>query len=250
MSRAPAAVRRLVVAVDLAGSTAQDHLRQIATQRRLADVLEVACAEAGIDRPACLRQPQGDGELLLLPPGIDEGRVVPDLVRELGIALREVNRDLSDAARLRLRAALHQGVVHEAAGGFVGRAVVRAFRLLDSAELRAVLREQPRCELALIVSGQLFEDVVEHGYRGLDPQAFRQVRVEVPEKGFAGDGWVHVVLAPPAVPPAAPPAGPAGAGRGGGPRPVAPADLPPVPRPEEVAPRLFRPEVFRQFEGN
>ncbi|MFC9331369.1 hypothetical protein [Kitasatospora sp. NPDC057015] len=245
VGRAPAAVRRLVVAVDLAGSTRQDHLRQIATQRRLSDVLEAACAEAGIDRPACLRQPQGDGELLLLPPGIDEGRVVPDFVRELGIALREVNRDLSDAARLRLRAALHQGVVHESAGGFVGRAVVRAFRLLDSAELRAVLRDQPRCELALIVSGQLFEDVLEHGYRGLDPQGFRQVRVEAPEKGFSGEGWVHVVLGPPpAAPPAASAARPWSGGSGGLVEP------PPVPRPEEVAPHLFRPEVFRQFEGN
>ncbi|MEU6092572.1 hypothetical protein ABZ865_38515 [Streptomyces sp. NPDC047085] len=224
----PPGIRRLIVAVDLVGSSRHDHLRQLNTQRRLVELMQRVCAEAGVDRDACLRQPQGDGELLLLPPGLDEGRVVPGLVRELSIALREVNRDLGDEARLRLRSALHQGIVHEAANGFVSRAVVRACRLLDSPVLRQAMSCLPACELALAVSEQLYEDVLEHGYRGLDPDRFQRYRVDMPEKGFSADTWVYLSfdlgrLAAGTAPPT----------------PPLPA-LAPLPTPQEVAPHLFR----------
>ncbi|MBX9392077.1 hypothetical protein K4749_00305 [Streptomyces sp. TRM72054] len=218
----PPGIRRLIVAVDLAGYSRHDHLRQLNAQRRLMEVMQRVCQETGIDRDSCLRQPQGDGELLLLPPALDEGRVVPGLVQELSTAVREINRDLHDEARLRLRAALHQGIVHEGANGFVSRGVVRACRLLDSPLLREALNTLPACELALAVSDQLFEDVLEHGYRGLDPARFSRYRVEIPDKGFAADTWLYLSFDPQRLAAATN------------------APMPPIPPPWEVAPNLYQ----------
>jgi hypothetical protein len=196
----PPGVRRLIVAVDLVGSSRHDHLRQLNAQRRLVEIMQEACAEAGVDRDDCLRQPQGDGELLLLPPGLDEGRVVPGLVRELVVAVREENRDLGEEARLRLRVAVHQGIVHEGANGFVSRAVVRTCRLVDSPPLRLAMTNLPACELALAVSDQL----------------------EMPEKGFSADAWVYLSFDPKRL------------------AATMNTPLPPIPPPWEVAPNLFR----------
>jgi len=218
----PPGVRRLIVAVDLVGSSRHDHLRQLNAQRRLVEIMQEACAEAGVDRDDCLRQPQGDGELLLLPPGLDEGRVVPGLVRELVVAVREENRDLGEEARLRLRVAVHQGIVHEGANGFVSRAVVRTCRLVDSPPLRLAMTNLPACELALAVSDQLYEDVLGHGYRGLDPEKFLRYRVEMPEKGFSADAWVYLSFDPKRL------------------AATMNTPLPPIPPPWEVAPNLFR----------
>jgi hypothetical protein len=227
----PPGVRRLIVAVDLVGYSRHDHLRQINAQRRLLGIMERVCEENGIDREHCLRQPQGDGELLLLPPGLDEGRAVPGLIGELGIAIREVNRDLGDEARLRMRAAVHQGVVHEAANGYVSRAVVRTCRLLDSPQLRWAMENMPACELALAVSDQLYEDVLEHGYRGLSPERFARIRIEMPEKGFVADAWVHLCFDPQRA---------AAIQQAMAAQAQAVAALPPVPPPQQLAPRLFR----------
>ncbi len=229
-SALPPGIRRLIVAVDLAGYSRHDHIRQLNDQRRLMDVMSRMCAETGVKRDACLRQPQGDGELLLLPPGLDEGRAVPGLVRELATAVQEVNRDLGEDARLRLRAALHQGIVHEGVNGFVSRAVVRACRLLDSKALRQALADLPACELALAVSDQLYEDVLEHGYRGLDPERFRRYRVEMPEKHFAADAWVYLSFDPKRLAASAPSPSQSPTSQ----------PFPPLPTPQQLAPHLFR----------
>ncbi|MEU9334282.1 hypothetical protein AB0D49_14160 [Streptomyces sp. NPDC048290] len=246
----PPALRRLILAVDLVGYSTLDHLRQLAVQQRLVEVMERACAGADVDRAACTRQPQGDGEVLLLPPALDEGRVVPRLVQQLALSLRQMNRDLALDSRLRLRAAMHQGIVQEAANGFVSRAGVRTCRMLDSSAPRTVMETLPACELALVVSESLFEDVLEHGYQGLDPDLFVRYRTDLPAKKFATEVWMYLAFTPELLPPpsTAPTASPAPSPPPSpGPAPGRFPVPPPVPTPEQVAPALYQPEIFRRF---
>ncbi|UWP83130.1 hypothetical protein [Dactylosporangium fulvum] len=114
-----------------------------------------------------------------------------DLVPALDRILREHNHSLLPEAKVRLRVAIHQGLVHlTGANGFPGEAVVEVCRLLDAEPLRQALTAFPHASVALIVSRSIFQDVVRHGYRGLRPQRFAQVQVKV--KQLAADAWIFV----------------------------------------------------------
>jgi hypothetical protein len=114
--------------------------------------------------------------------------VVADFPCELATSLRRHNRSLRPEDRLRLRVAIHCGVLHMGALGFPGAAPVEAFRLLDAPPFKQALAAADDAEVALIVSEQLFRDIVTPGYRGLRQQWFRKVTVTVKE--FSGIGYV------------------------------------------------------------
>lgn len=186
----PAAVRRLCLAVDVQGYSGRDNRGQLAVQSRLKRLLDRALSRTGVSPAAALRQDRGDGQLVLLPAGVDEAHVISTLLRELGVGLADGNTAGGD--RLRVRVALAQGVVHEAATGYVGKAVVDACRLVDAPPLRSVLTGTPGADLVVAVTGDLFQDVVANGYAGLSPEDFTQVPVELPDKAFSADMWVAV----------------------------------------------------------
>ncbi|CAM5674344.1 Guanylate cyclase domain-containing protein OS=Streptomyces rimosus subsp. rimosus (strain ATCC / DSM 40260 / JCM 4667 / NRRL 2234) OX=1265868 GN=SRIM_037940 PE=4 SV=1 [Streptomyces rimosus subsp. rimosus] len=96
----------------------------------------------------------------------------------------------------RMRASLHQGLTCEGASGFLGTAVVELFRVLDAGPLRAALRESAHADLAVAWSDSLYRDLVPHAYPGLDERAFRQVQVDLPEKGFTAGAWIELRARP------------------------------------------------------
>ena len=100
-------VRRLLVKVDVRGYSVSDDRRQAAIQSRLNQVLSDAARAAGLNRSRWECQAAGDGELAVLPRSEAEPAVVDAFARELNTALGFVNNDLVDAARLRLRLAIH-----------------------------------------------------------------------------------------------------------------------------------------------
>jgi class 3 adenylate cyclase len=142
--------------------------------------------------PERIEQVSGDGALFVAPSGIDESRVVADLLYGLPLALRDRNAELVPAARLRLRFALTRGLVLPGPAGLAGAAVISCFRLLDSAPPRAVLRDRPERELVTIISDGLFEDVAQRVLLGPRPADFRKVDCASPAKGFAGTAWLHL----------------------------------------------------------
>ncbi|WP_405147327.1 hypothetical protein OG589_07300 [Sphaerisporangium sp. NBC_01403] len=188
----PAAIRRLCVAVDVQSYSLRDNRRQLGVQAGLKRVLDRALARAGLSPAAVPRQDRGDGQLVLLPAGVDEARVIALLLREVGAGLAEINKTLVPDDRIRLRLALAQGIIHEAATGYVGKAVVDACRLVDSRDLRAALAEHDDRDLAVAVTDDLFHDVLVHGYAGLAAGDFRRVGVELADKGFSAFVWVAV----------------------------------------------------------
>ncbi|MFF4835977.1 hypothetical protein [Streptomyces sp. NPDC001315] len=192
--------RRLCLVVDIEAYSGRPYAAQQRAQSRLAQALDHACERAGLSRRSCDLQDRGDGQLLLLPVGTDEGRAVPGLVLGLRDALFTLNaRGVADET-VRLRAALAQGSVQRAPLGYVAWSVELACRLLDSASLRSTLANATESDIALIVAADLYADVFATGAAGVPTSAFRRVRIDVPEKRFTADAWIsalsHGVAAP------------------------------------------------------
>lgn len=182
---------RLCMAADVAGYSRHGNAVAERLQRDLVSVLAAARRAAGIDEHAVTPQPQGDGQFTVLPIGIDESVVIPRLVRGLAEALatRETG---GSTGPMRLRFALHRGLVKEADNGWVGRAAVAVHRLLDSLPLRTALTDHPQAGFVLAVPDVLFLDVIAHSEEPPAPSEFTSVTVELPAKGFQERAWLYV----------------------------------------------------------
>jgi hypothetical protein len=184
--------RRLLVAVDMEGYGRRDNVTQYRSQLAFHQAMTEAADRLGLDRPDWITQQGGDGELAILPPGCPEVEVVAGLAPTLDRVLRSINHDRAPEARVRLRAAIHEGLVHlDGATGFPGEAIVTVCRLVDAPPLKAALRAFPRANVALIVSDRLHQDVVRH-YPDVRPDQFRRVLVRLPDKGFEAVAWIFV----------------------------------------------------------
>jgi hypothetical protein len=171
--------RRLLLAIDAKGYGSGDDQQQHAVVTSLPKVLDAAATRAGLDRTTWARQPGGDGELAVLPPSESESEpvVVDGFVRELNSVLAEYNRNRQDAARLRLRLAVHNGVAIPAGEGFSGQGVVAVCRLVDSHAVKELLAQVLAADLAVVVSDRVFLDTVAQRHTSLRKEDFRKVTV-------------------------------------------------------------------------
>ncbi|MFB9683274.1 hypothetical protein [Amycolatopsis plumensis] len=176
--------------MDVQGYGGQDDRRHASIQSGLLAVADTAAARCGLDRTTWHRQGAGDGELAILPAGTPEPAVADDYVRELAAALADHNHDLVAEARMRLRIAIHHGVAMPGANGWTGQGVVSVSRLVDSTPLRGALRAFPDAGLAVLVSRQIYTDVVAQRHTSLKPAEFREVVVR--HKEFTDVAWLRV----------------------------------------------------------
>ncbi|MQY07566.1 hypothetical protein [Actinomadura macrotermitis] len=192
-------LHRSILAVDMERSTSPLRTNPIKgdLRRLVYEMLGAAMAHAGVgpDRRDPLED-RGDGVLALIHPADDvpKSRLLSRLVPELGRLLLEYDLALPPeqwpSRGLRLRAVVHAGEVHRDAYGCFGEAVDTACRLLDAPQLKKCLRDAAG-PLALVVSEEIYQGVVKHGYEGIPCGAYRQaVRVQV--AGRRRLGWVHV----------------------------------------------------------
>lgn len=191
-----AGIRKLCVAYDVESYSGRGTRGEYVAQQRLADTLELAFQDAGVPRDSLQIQEQGDGGIAFVPTGgsVDEPRLLVGLINSLRIRLSELNEDLVDQARVRLRVGLHEGVVHRAPHGYVGPAVIEVCRLRDADEVRSALADSD-APMVAAVADTLYRDVLSHSYHGLPASAFIPVDVRV--KSFTGRAWVYLPGAPP-----------------------------------------------------
>jgi class 3 adenylate cyclase len=180
-------VPRSLVAVDIERYSGRDNLGHLELRKALRQVCDEAFARIGASPEAS--QDQGDAFLILIRPDVAKARLVSDLVRELVIALRLSNRNWLPEARMRLRVALHAGEVLPDGAGYGGESIVAVMRLLDADPLRNALKTAPD-DLAVIVSDQIYRDVVRQQYRGIDPSDYAAVHVS--RKEFSQPAWIRV----------------------------------------------------------
>jgi hypothetical protein len=179
----------LCLSTDAQGYGRRNDRDQSALQDDLLRVLDEAAESAGLCRRNWHRQGSGDGELALVPPGEPEARVLDQYVRAIGALLFGHNQDHRYDERLRLRLAVDHGPVDLAANGFAGRPVVAVSRLVNSAVLRLALATS-HADLAVIVSGRTYTDLVLGGHTSVPSADFRMVPIR--EKEFHEAAWLRV----------------------------------------------------------
>jgi hypothetical protein len=188
-------VYRLIVALDLEGSTKRTNPMKGELRRVLYDLLERSLEAAGIGRRHLEGlADRGDGVLILIRPHDDVpktvlfGRLIPTLTT----LLAEHNATAArPEMRARLRVVVHAGEVHDDGRGFYGDDLDVAFRLLNSRTVKRVLREAPAAPLVVVVSEEMFSGIIRHGYVEGGPYQQR-VQVRVGERQRRGRVYLPV----------------------------------------------------------
>lgn len=189
-------VRRMCLAFDLERYSAGNDADQIEKQRAMMIMVREACDRGALERAHWLKQEQGDGELAVLPPGIDEAHVITALWREFRHGLDRYNRRASARARLRMRVAVHEGITYIGENGFAGTAINTVCRLRDCHEAKDALSGTDG-DLVLIASDRIYQDVI-YGHDAIDlpVSAFVETIIDIPDKGFHAVAYIFSDSAP------------------------------------------------------
>jgi hypothetical protein len=193
-------VRRMCIAFDLERYSAGRDVDQIEKQRAMMAMVREACERGALERAHWMKQEQGDGELAVLPPGIDEAHVVTALWREFRAGLYRYNRHANAAARLRMRVAVHEGTSYIGENGFAGTAINTVCRLRDCHEAKDALSGTDG-DLVLISSDRIYQDVIQGcDAFELPASAFVETLVDIPDKGFRAVAYIFCGAAAPGSP--------------------------------------------------
>ena len=176
-----------IVVVDVTGFGRLDNLSQLQVRRSLNLAVRRAFRRAGI-RWSLSIEDRGDGMIILVPAQKSTVEVLDPVLPVLAAQIRRHNE--SAHLRIRLRISVHVGVVHRDATGWVGSDLTTACRLVDSPVVRLHLHRRPEADLVVAVSEQVYQGVVAHRYRRLDPAAYEPVHVSVKE--LSTRAWVQV----------------------------------------------------------
>lgn len=186
-------VHRLIVAFDVEGSTKRTNPVKGELRRDLYELLEQALEAAGITTMHLEpHTDRGDGVLILVRPHDDVPKtlVLGRLIPMLAALLIERNASvMRPELRLRLRAVVHAGEVHQDGKGFYGDDLDVAFRLLDSPKVKRFLKEAVASPLVLVVSREIFYGIIQQGYLGGGPYR-RLVRIRIRNRNHRG--WVYI----------------------------------------------------------
>jgi hypothetical protein len=184
-------VYRPTIAVDIERSAGRGDTALVQSRAVLADVMRGALEESDIDWSASSRTTHGDMLRVIAPAGTETGRLIYPLLHNLSTRLRLHNQTAGRSSVLRVRAAVHAGGVHIDEGEVVGSPLELVSRLLDAPPLKAALASAPEhVTTALVVSAHVHDEVVRHGYRGIDPATFSPVEFTVKET--TATAWLHV----------------------------------------------------------
>jgi hypothetical protein len=183
---------RIILAVDIENSTMRNNSVKAGLRHLMYTLVEECLLNSGIQE--VYRDPlydRGDGILVLIHPVDDVPKtllltsVIPTLRALLGH-----HAEVNPRQQLRLRVVLHAGEVLYDGRGCFGESLDVAFRLLDAAEVKERFRTT-QTPLILVVSDDIHQTVIRHGYEGIDQRAFvpaAYVRVA----GTVRLGWVQV----------------------------------------------------------
>jgi hypothetical protein len=189
-----------ILAVDVEGFSDpyRDDRARVAVRAGLHHVLEESFHAAGLPWPTDCYEGRGDGAIVLVSPLVPKVLLLDPLLGCLSAALVEHNRDSRLAERFRLRCAVHAGEVARDSYGMSGIDLILACRMLDATELRANLLHSPG-PMATIISDNIYQAVVRHGYRDIDPVTYYPMTVQVKKNRI--HAWVHLpdATAPPMI---------------------------------------------------
>jgi DNA-binding CsgD family transcriptional regulator/tetratricopeptide (TPR) repeat protein len=188
----PDLANRGLVGTDIEKYSRRSARDQHVAQQVYAQAVRQAASGAGLNLDDWLRQVSGDGELTVLPDGVHEPRLIGVMLPLLAKHLAGYNRSRPPEQRVRVRVAVHRGYIRlDGAMGFAGPPPVHVRRLLDSDPVRDLLRRRPTVNVAVIVSDEIYQEIVVNGYEGLREELFREVQVTHPDKEYSATAWVY-----------------------------------------------------------
>jgi hypothetical protein len=186
---------RTIVALDIEQSTRRADPVKAGLRTKVYQFFDEALRSAGIQpRHRDRFIDRGDGILALVHPVRQAPKAVllNHVVPEFGRLLADYNAVLPRAAlayQLRVRLVVHAGEVRYDAHGCFGEALDVAFRLLDHARLKSVLRAGAD-PLALVISGDIYRSVVRHSDDGPELAPFESLG-HVRVAGYRHPGWIQ-----------------------------------------------------------
>jgi hypothetical protein len=127
--------------------------------------------------------------MVAVPPTIDPAVLLTSLIERLRAEVRRHNYVSATAALMRLRVAVHTGVVHSDEEGLVGTVVNHAFRILEAEQLKRAM-VLTGADLTLIASDHVYEEVIRHGVGLADPGDYQPVEIKVKET--VALAWIRV----------------------------------------------------------
>ncbi|MCX4724596.1 hypothetical protein [Streptomyces sp. NBC_01306] len=182
---------RPLMAVDIERSGGRGDVALLRIREVLLNTLQEALKESGIDWQDCRINDLGDGLRIVAPAWAPKSRLIHPLFHELVVRLHAHNRTAAGPTRIRLRVALHAGDVWLGRAGVAGGPLEVLARLLDARPAREALAGAPlTVPASLLVSQHFYDETVRHGYPGIDPESFR--RVDVTEKEYSANAWLHL----------------------------------------------------------
>ncbi|TDD75421.1 LuxR C-terminal-related transcriptional regulator [Actinomadura rubrisoli] len=180
---AGASMLRTLVAVDIAGFGSRSEALGAHLRKSMYIVLDEALRKSDGLREHSYFEDRGDGVLIVIPPDTSTDTVLSRIPELMAEGLHTHNRFASEAAKLRLRIAVHAGHVFADGHGLSGHALIMLFRMLDAPEFKRAFAERD-CDLGLITSETVFNEVVRHGVGILDEADFTGITVLVKDSSF------------------------------------------------------------------
>jgi tetratricopeptide (TPR) repeat protein len=180
---------RGIIAMDVVGSGRRDDQLLLKMRDDLREIIRTTLSMQGIDLDSIEVQDLGDGLRLVLPSVVSPKVLLIPLIVNLDTNLRLHRKAASELARIRLRVAVHHGLVHDDGGVAAGGALRHVARLLDAASVRQVIAALPEANLVLVMSDEFYASLVADGGT-LDPTACQST--DISEKETKCHAWLHV----------------------------------------------------------
>jgi hypothetical protein len=184
------ALHHTTAMVDVQGSSALINAEKLAMRAALVAAVDAAIAFSQTDRDSWRLEDRGDGRLVTVSAAVPKVRIVGAWVEGLDRALRAHNAEHPRHPPVRVRVGVHAGEVHRDAEGIAGSDLELACRIADAPIAKRVLRAAGAAALVLVVSQVVYDSVVRHGGRFLDPARFRLARATVKETDVPV--WLYV----------------------------------------------------------
>jgi hypothetical protein len=181
-------MQRSVVVLDVESSSERSNPEIGKLRSAMYRVLDEAVQRAGLaghDIDIDIED-RGDGALIV----VDAGPLVllDPFAEHLIAVLQEENAAVEAVSWLRLRVALHSGLVHRDAHGWSGDTINATFAICDAPAVKATLQRADRAQLVLVVSDLLYKQVVRHRYGSINPATYGNVDVQ----RIGEPAWVRV----------------------------------------------------------
>jgi hypothetical protein len=178
---------RSIIVVDIAGSGRWHNQALLRARDVLTAAIHSGLDTAGIARAAI--EHTGDGMILLIPARVSKVDLLDPVIPTIAEHIRVYNTTVAAPLRIQLRIAVHAGEVHRDPHGWVGTDLITTCRLVDGEPLYQELRRPAQPDVAVVVSDLIYQAVVRHHYRGIDPGDYTPTHIQVKETDTLA--WLH-----------------------------------------------------------